>query len=120
MLGNFECPDIVPPLTLLIKDPDENQVPMPISSNRNEDQVMMLMPVQNRKMQSVSKPSFSAGKREAKSNSPRYAYYKTKMISPDQEIFSISEKRKVKRRMCTEILMMKSTPTNSQMMIRLK
>ena len=32
MLGNFELPDKVPPLTLLIKDPDKNQVPTPISS----------------------------------------------------------------------------------------
>ena len=89
MLGNFELPDKVPPLTLLIKDPDENQVPTPISSNRNEDQVMMLTPVHNRKMQFVSTP-FSAGKREEKPNSPRFVYYKTKVISPDKNL-SISE-----------------------------
>ena len=34
MLGNFEFPEKVPPLTLVIKDPDENQVPTPILSNR--------------------------------------------------------------------------------------
>ena len=37
MLGNFEFPDKVPPLTFLIKDPEENQVPTPITSNRDEE-----------------------------------------------------------------------------------
>ena len=46
MLGNFQLLNNVPPLTLLIKDPDEVSVPTPIISYRNEVQQMMLISVE--------------------------------------------------------------------------
>ena len=47
MLGNFQLPKEVPPLTLFIEDPDFDLIPTPVVSSVQENQLMRLVPMED-------------------------------------------------------------------------
>ena len=86
MLGNFILPETVPPLTLLISDPEFTVVPMPIVSNKSESPMMKLVPIQQEdtfldyQAREFSSPSTNV---EISKSTPRNILRSSNKKSPD-------------------------------------